>query len=112
MAKNDFHVVAYRILQYLYECMKAGQDPEVDKITAENYEINDRYFNTIIKELYENGYIDNVSEVNVVGCLYTQYKISQSISITLKGIEYLTDNTFIEKAKRFFKATKEMVPFI
>ena len=54
-------------------------------------------------DLYENGYIDNVSEVNVVGCQYTQYKISQGISITLKGIEYLTDNTFIEKAKRFFK---------
>lgn len=112
MAKNDFHVIAYRILQYLYECMKAGQGPEVDKITANNYEINDRYFNTIIKELYENGYIDNVHEINVVGCLYTQYKIPPSISITLKGIEYLTDNTFIEKAKKFFKATKEMVPFI
>ena len=112
MAKDDFHVIAYRILQYLYECMKAGQDPEIDKINAKNYEINDRYFNTIIKELYNNGYIDNVSEMNVVGCIYTQYKISQNISITLKGIEYLTDNSFIEKAKNFFIETKKIVPFI
>ena len=112
MSKDDFHVIAYRILQYLYECMKAGQDPDANKITAANYEINDRYFNVIIKELYNNGYIDNVYEVNTIGSLYTRYTIKSDITITLKGIEYLTDNTFIEKAKRFFKATKEIVQFI
>ena len=43
---------------------------------------------------------------------YTPYKITGSISITMQGIEYLTDNTFIAKAQKFFKMTKESVPFI
>lgn len=112
MAKNDFHVIAYRILQYLYDCLKAGQDPEIEKISAKNYEINDRYFHTIIGELYNNGYIDHVIEIDSVGSLYTQYKLSHNLSITLRGIEYLTDNSFIEKAKNFFKETKNIIPFI
>ena len=30
MAKNDYFVVAYRILTYLYECFKAGEKPDID----------------------------------------------------------------------------------
>ena len=28
MAKNDMEVIAYKILSYLYECMKSGATPE------------------------------------------------------------------------------------
>lgn len=112
MAKDDFHVIAYRILEYLYQCLKKGQDPDTNLISSKSYEINDRYFNAIIKQLYDNGYIDGVAGFNVIGCNYTQMKITSNICITLLGIEYLTDNSFIEKAKRFLKETKEVVPFI
>ena len=112
MAKDDFHVIAYRILQYLYECLKQGQDPDTELITAEKYEINERYFQTIIGQLFENGYITGVMAVPMMKVNYTPYKITGSISITMQGIEYLTDNTFIAKAQKFFKMTKESVPFI
>ena len=26
MAKNDYHVIVYRILLYLYTCLKGGED--------------------------------------------------------------------------------------
>lgn len=112
MAKDDFHVIVYRILQYLYDCLKKGQDPDVDLIAAEKYEINERYFQTIIGELYENGYIKVVAPIQMLKTNYTPYKITGSISITLQGIEYLTDNSFIAKVQKFFKMTKETVPFI
>lgn len=32
--------------------------------------------------------------------------------ITPKGIEYLTDNSTIEKAKRFMKDLKDILPFV
>ena len=112
MAKDDFHVIAYRILQYLYECLKKGQDPDTELITAGKYEINERYFQTIIGQLFENGYITGVTAVPMMSVNYTPYKITGSISITMQGIEYLTDNTFIAKAQKFFKMTKETVPFI
>lgn len=28
MAKNDYFVIAYRILTYLYECFKSGEKPD------------------------------------------------------------------------------------
>lgn len=28
MSKDDYFVVAYRVLKYFYECFKAGQYPE------------------------------------------------------------------------------------
>ena len=109
MAKDDFHVIAYRILDYLYECMKKGESPEIEYLNEKTYGINERYFNKIIELLYKNGYITGVIEV---GTQYKLMKITQNISITLKGIEYLTDNTFIEKAKNFLRETRETVPFI
>ena len=112
MAKDDFHVIAYRILRYLYECLKKGQDPDIGLITAKKYEINERYFQTIICELHENGYISGAVAVPMINVNYTPYKITSSISITMKGIEYLTDNSFMAKAQQFFKMTKDSVPFI
>ena len=39
MAKDDFHVIAYRILDYLYECMKKGESPEVEYLTKKPMEL-------------------------------------------------------------------------
>lgn len=112
MVKDDFHVIAYRILRYLYDCLKKGQDPDTDLIIAEKYEINERYFQTIIGQLFENGYISGVIAVPMMKVNYTPYKITSSISITMQGIEYLTDNAFLAKAQKFFKMAKDSVPFI
>ncbi|MFQ9435582.1 MAG: hypothetical protein ACLR1R_04080 [Ruminococcus callidus] len=32
MAKNDMEVIMYKILRYLYECMKAGKTPDLANI--------------------------------------------------------------------------------
>lgn len=58
MARNDCFVIAYRILAYLYACLKEGK-PVV--------------------------------------------RIERRIMITPKGIEYLQENSAMEKAKRFLK---------
>ena len=112
MAKDDFHVIAYRILDYLYECMKKGESPEVEYLNEKTYGINERYFNKIIELLYKNDYITGVLEIDRIGYQYNLMKITYFVSITLKGIEYLTDNTFIEKAKNFLRETRESVPFV
>lgn len=36
----------------------------------------------------------------------------KDIMITPKGIEYLTDNSFLNKAKEFLKDIRAIVPFI
>lgn len=32
MAKNDMEVIMYKILRYLYECIKTGKPPELTDI--------------------------------------------------------------------------------
>lgn len=31
MAQNDYFVIVYQVLKYLYECMKLGVEPELEQ---------------------------------------------------------------------------------
>lgn len=42
MAKDDFHVIAYRILTYLYQCLKSGKnvDPKQIGVDSDYFKVN------------------------------------------------------------------------
>ena len=42
MARNDYYVIAYQILAYLYECLKEGAKPDMEYLSPEN-----KIFNTM-----------------------------------------------------------------
>lgn len=111
MARDDYFIVVYKILAYLYKCLKAGEPPDINNIiTAETYGITDSYFEYIIIEMVNGGYIRGVTVFNVLGRLNPCARLAASLVITPKGIEYLQENSAIEKAKRFLKELKETVP--
>ncbi len=111
MARDDYFVVVYKILKYLYECLKSGKSPDIYNIlTAETYGVNESYFEYIIAELFEEGYIKGVSMINVIGRTTPAIKITPNITIKPKGIEYLQENSTIARAKNFLKEIKETVP--
>ena len=39
MAKDDYHVIVYQILAYLYQCLKKGE-----RVEQKNLEYNCKYF--------------------------------------------------------------------
>lgn len=86
MARDDYYVIVYKILSYLYQCLKLGK--KID----EEYISNVQYDRTWCGEII----ISNLDQAQ----------------ITPKGIEYLDDNSLMEKAKKFLKETKEIMPFI
>ncbi|MDO4301535.1 MAG: YjcQ family protein [Clostridia bacterium] len=111
MARDDYFVVVYKILVYLYNCLKLGEPPDVyNVLTAENYGINQNYFEYIFTELLEEGYIKGVSTFKVIGKASPSIKLTSSITIKPKGIEYLQENSALAKAKDFIKEIKEIVP--
>lgn len=112
MAKDDFHIIVYRILTYLYKNFKSGTFVKSDILNADTLEINEKYFNDILTELLENGYIKGLETKDVIGKLYDKFIVSETTSITLKGIEYLTSSDFIYKAKKFYIGTLPKVPFV
>ena len=110
MAKDDFFVIAYRILAYLYACMKSGVLPDEDEISFEKLGIHERYWVSIIDNLYKKGYIDGVQYVTVLG---SDRQIAlRDPEITMDGIEFLQNNSTLANAKKFLKELKEIIPGI
>ena len=60
MAKDDYYVIVYQILSYLYRSLKEGTEVNPKMLTFDGYlfKINERYWLYIIKNLINDGYID------------------------------------------------------
>lgn len=109
MAKNDYFVIAHRILAYLYFCLKNGEIPNINKVSNEKLEINKRYWTNILIMLYNEGYINGISVFYICG--EKDIKILD-IGITQKGIVFLQENSSMAKAKEFLKSLKDIIPEI
>lgn len=100
MAKNDMHLIIYKILRYLYDCNKQGKTPCFSDmfIAAELALLPKSYIAQILQELISCGYID--------GCRVTITKdaplieLSDKAYVTLKGAEYLAENSRMQKAAK------------
>lgn len=113
MARDDYHVIVYQILSYLYVKLKEGEavDERFLKHDGPYFQINERYWLYIMENIVGSGLISGVTiskswgqEVIVSGL--------DNAQITPAGIEYLCDNSFIEKAKQTLKDLKAIVPFV
>ena len=113
MAKDDYYVIVYQILSYLYSQLKKGKDIEPEKLLHDGtlFNINYDYWVYIMVNMLEQGFIKGVNNANVGNGYYIVQQL-KDIRITPKGIEYLCENSFIEKAKQFLKDVKEITPFI
>lgn len=59
MAKNDYYVIVYRVLMYLYNCLRQDEVVDMQKLTSEYLHINQRYFEYIFDTLNDEGLILN-----------------------------------------------------
>ncbi|MDY6065274.1 MAG: YjcQ family protein [Finegoldia sp.] len=113
MAKDDYFVIVYKILAYLYTKLKSGEaiEPEYLMYDGVLFDINRKYWTYIVADMVESGYITGLSNVRVADDNYLKYKL-RDCEITPKGIEYLCENSTLEKAKKFLKEVKDITPFI
>lgn len=109
MAHNDMHVVIYKILSYLYECMKIGVNPSVRRVGASELGIPDDYWTQIVAQLVERGYVSGVSVTRTTSGDVVNFS---KPSVTLDGVEFLMENSMMGKAKTFLQDVKATVPFI
>jgi hypothetical protein len=117
MAKDDYHVIVYQILSYLYAQLKAGNKVDPERISRENdyFLINGSYWEYIIINLLEQDLVKGIAArqvKDITGNIRVTISGLENCQITPAGIEYLADNAFISKAKEFFKDVKSIVPFI
>ena len=110
MAKDDYFVLAYRILAYLYACLKSGEQPDMNCISADELGIAPNYWEYIMRHLYQEGFIENLHVLHVIGRSTPQIKLTAATMITPLGIEFLENNSTMAKAKNFLKTLKETIP--
>lgn len=93
MAPNDYCVVVYKILNYLYEMLRDGRPAYCNEIQNDGSLfpiINENYWNTIIDNLISNGYIfEDETRFLADGIEYAKMV---TYSISIKGIEYMYQN--------------------
>ena len=61
--------------------------------------------------MYENGLIANVSVTKTWGGGIVYFD-ADNMKITLKGLEYLAENSRMKKAHSFLKGIKDVTPFV
>lgn len=116
MAKDDYHVIVYQILSYLYQQLKSGEPVSEDMLSCKAlFGINEKYRGYILENLLNDGYIAGIlvkESKYISGETNLLFLNLDECQITPKGIEYLMDNSFLNKAKEFFKDVKSIVPFV
>lgn len=105
MASNDYYVIVYRVLTYLYNQLKNGEPVDTTKLTAKWVGVPETYWKYILETLSEEGYIRNAAiEVDMTGP-----HLASNISISPAGIAFLHENSTISKVKNAVKGLTDLV---
>lgn len=104
---DDFSVI-YRVLTTLRAQMDLDE-PNPDEISADAYHVSQNRLDSIMAMLSAEGYVTGVP----VMCYGNRRQVLVvSPRITLRGLEYLQENSLMLRAYKLAKGVKEVVPFI
>ncbi|MGN1480745.1 YjcQ family protein [Porcipelethomonas sp.] len=107
---NNFTVI-YKILKALEQSMDYEEFDD-SLITPEILGVSRERRNKLLIEMQRNGYITGLIFFNSLGQHSSQIREPLEINITLKGLEYLSDNTMMKKAANMLKGIKDTIPGI
>lgn len=105
---DNFRII-YRILRILEKAMDC-EEFDRHMISAEALGLSEARRTAILKMLAENGYVQGL---DISKGLQGDVTISmRRPEITLKGLEYLEENSLMKKAAALAKGIKDIVPGI
>ena len=103
---DNFKAV-YAILRQLEKDMDHSQ-PCLEKIDHEALGVSETRWTRYIQMMLECGYI---ADAKVIMTYYGELRCDcQNMRITLKGLEYLQENSTMQKLYKAAKGIKEVVP--
>ena len=111
MAKDDYNVIAYKILLYFYAVLKRKIVYYEESINAliSKSDISDECLTDILHMMQDEGLIKGLTFLNVWGgdCILACGK--DEIRITPSGIHYLAENSKMKKVGDILKKTPGIV---
>lgn len=110
MAKDDYHVIVYQVLSYLYQCLKNGEEVDSGRLQPKGlFDINEKYWLYIMEHMKADGLIEGFEIHRYInGHVGADFTKAQ---ITPVGIGYLLDSNLMAKAKRFLEDANGIMPF-
>lgn len=102
---NNFNII-YRILKYLEKAMDYDE-ADFDFISAEKLKITQQRWVAIMEMLENEGYITGISvKRSADGEVYCSIAHPR---ITLKGLEYLQENSIMQKAANIARGVADII---
>ena len=113
MSKDDYFVLAYKLLRYLYRCLKEGTPASWSVVApnTENFPVPQQYFTYLLSHLLADGYIEGIAETKAIGAP-VQFKETTGLAITPKGIAYLEENSTMKRVQEFLGPTGEIANMV
>lgn len=105
MKSNSYARVACKILKYLNDCYENGLDANIDSLNANMLGISNRQLYETMKMLSDDGYVKDVRFRNVLNH-------PRNWHITSQGIQYLEENSLMQKAYKVAKEARDWLPLI
>ena len=108
MSYDDMNVIACKILKYIYKCMRKGIEVDEDLISYESFYIPPTYWARIFYCLVKDGYLGGIELAQDTN---NEPIISMKKPwITIKGVKYLTQNSFMKKTLKYIREAKQTIP--
>lgn len=104
----DNFVVIYKILKALEASMDFDEF-DIRLISPERLGITKERRDKLLIQMQKEGYISGISVVQYVNLASPSVDIPNSISITIKGLEYLAENSLMTKAANLAKGVAEIL---
>lgn len=105
----DNFTVIYKILKALEKAMDYDEF-DIAMISCERLNISCQRWEKILIMLAKDGYIEGVVFDQCAGDYSPKLEKPIRPVITLKGLEYLSENTLMKKAANIVRGLKETVP--
>lgn len=103
---NDIEVLMYKILMYLYECMKSGEEAKIEKFSFDSKMMNvpKVYWIEVIAILCEKRLITGFKvNRNVLKDSKFYVQADPPYKITFEGVDFLHNNKSMKKVKEFLR---------
>lgn len=103
---NNFKII-YKILKAIEQSMDY-EEFDLDCISPETLGISEERWKTLIAELVANEYVKGITHIPLIGVPSGRIKIIKP-TLTLKGMEYLEENSMMKKVANMTKGIIEII---
>lgn len=104
---EDFRTI-YRMLSILQKSMDY-EHVDIRRLSADNLGITESKRKVLLGMLLKNGYVEGFQVIQYIGDPTPNIEGLEGIRITLKGLEYLEENSLMQKAARLAKGIAEVL---